>query len=218
VQSTELKQAIAQDWLVNNESQCISFESMQKDLQEDSFTEKYPIPYRLYRFLTDVENIIWQEADDRLRLQKICPLVRRLLNESEWILTSFALPDRETGWSVQMIYDEPDFALTVQTVAWSPQRVSSIHNHATWGIVALIDGEEKNTFWQRSPSAEYPDRLTKTGEHTLTSGDILCLMPEAIHQIEAIGDEPTISFNIYGITNYSQRFEFDIEQHTAKIF
>ena len=81
MQSTELKQAIAQDWLVNNESQCISFESMQKDLQEDSFTEKYPIPYRLYRFLTDVENIIWQEADDRLRLQKICPLVRRLLNE-----------------------------------------------------------------------------------------------------------------------------------------
>ena len=211
-------QAIAQDWLVTNESQCISLASMQKDLQENPFTKKYPIPYRLYRFLTDVENIIWQESNDRLRLQKICPLVRRLLNDSEWILTSFAMPDLETGWSVQMIYDEPDFALTVQTVAWSPQCVSSIHNHATWGIVALIDGEEKNTFWQRSPSAEFPDRIVKTGEHILTSGDILCLMPEAIHQVEAIGDEPTISFNIYGITDYSQRFEFDVEQHTAKIF
>lgn len=211
-------QAIAQDWLVTNESQCISFESMQKDLQEDSFTKKYPIPYRLYRFLTDVENIIWQESDDRLRLQKICPLVRRLLNESEWILTSFAMPDRETGWSVQIIYDEPDFALTLQTVAWSPQSISPVHNHATWGIVALIDGEEKNTFWKRSPSDEFPDRLVKTGEHTLTAGNILCLMPDAIHQIEAMGDEPTISFNIYGITNYSQRFEFDVQQHTAKIF
>jgi len=217
VQSTESKQAIAQDWLVTNASQCIPFVSLREDPQENSFT-KYPFPYRLYRFLSDVEDIIWQEPDDRLRLQKICPLVRRLLNDSEWILTSFGLPDRETGWSVQMIYDEPDFALTVQTVAWSPQRVSSIHNHATWGIVALIDGEEKNTFWQRSPSAEFPDRLVKTGEHTLTSGDILCLMPDAIHQIEAIGDEPTISFNLYGITNYSQRFEFDVEQHTAKNF
>jgi len=194
VQSTESKQAIAQNWLVTNESQCISLASMQKDLQENSFTKKYSVPYRLYRFLTDVENIIWQESDDRLRLQKICPLVRRLLNESEWILTSFAMPDRETGWSVQMIYDEPDFALTVQTVAWSPQRVSSIHNHATWGIVALIDGEEKNTFWQRSPIPDFPDRIVKTGEYILTSGDILCLMPEAIHQVEAIGDEPTISF------------------------
>lgn len=211
-------QAIAQDWLVTNESQCISLASLQADLQENSFTKKYSIPYRLYRFLTDVENIIWQEPDNCLRLQKICPLVRRLLNDSEWILTSFAMPDRETGWSVQMLYDEPDFALTVQTVAWAPQSISPIHNHATWGIVALIDGEEKNTFWQRSPSAEFPDRIFKTDEHTLTAGDILCLMPEAIHQIEAIGDEPTISFNVYGITDYSQRFEFDIEQHTARIF
>lgn len=207
-------QAIAQDWLVTNEGQCFPFADLQTDLQKDAFT----IPYRLYRFLTDVENILCQETDDRVRLQKICPLVRRLLNDSEWILTSFALPDRETGWSVQTLYDEPDFALTVQTVAWSPQSISPVHNHATWGIVALIDGEEKNTFWKRSPCAKSPDRLVQTGEHTLTSGDILCLMPDAIHQIEALGHEPTISFNIYGITNYSQRFEFDVEQHTAKKF
>ncbi|MCY7331296.1 MAG: hypothetical protein LH649_01265 [Pseudanabaena sp. CAN_BIN31] len=123
-----------QDWLVTNESQCIPLTVVSQDLQEDSCTQ----PYRLYRFLTDVEDILWQKTDDRLRLAKICPLVRRLLNSSEWILTSFGLPDRETGWSVQMLYDEPDFALTVQTVAWSPQSISPIHNHATWGIVAII--------------------------------------------------------------------------------
>jgi predicted metal-dependent enzyme (double-stranded beta helix superfamily) len=203
-----------QDWLVNNESQCLHLTTELNDLQEDSFTP----PYRLYRFLTDIEDIIWQEKDDRLRLQKICPLVRRLLNSSEWILTSFLLPDRETGWSVQMLYDEPDFALTVQTVAWSPQSISPIHNHGSWGIVALIDGAEKNTFWQRSPTPEFPDRIVKTGENILMAGDILCLMPNAIHQIEVIGDEPTISFNVYGITEYSKRFEFDLERRTAKVF
>jgi len=203
-----------QDWLVTNESQCIPLTVVSQDLQEDSRTQ----PYRLYRFLTDVEDILCQETDDLLRLAKICPLVRRLLNSSEWILTSFGLPDRETGWSVQMLYDEPDFALTVQTVAWSPQSISPIHNHATWGVVAIIDGEEKNTFWQRSPSPEFPDRIKKTEERVLTAGDILCLMPDAIHQIEAIGEEPTISFNIYGITDYSQRFEFDLDLMSRKIF
>ena len=73
------------------------------------------------------------ENDDRVRLQKICPLVRRLLNSSEWILSNFSLPDPETGWSVQLHYDEPDFPITVQTVAWSPQSVSPIHNHASVG-------------------------------------------------------------------------------------
>jgi len=210
----KIKQEITQDWLVTNESQCIPLTVASQDLQEDS----RPQPYRLYRFLTDVEDIIWEEQDDRLRLQKICPLVRRLLNSSEWILTSCGLPDLETGWSVQFLYDEPDFALTVQTVAWSPQSISPIHNHATWGIVAIIDGEEKNTFWQRSPSSKFPDRIEQIEEQILTAGDILCLMPDAIHQIEAIGKEPTISFNIYGITDYSKRFEFDLEKNIAELF
>jgi predicted metal-dependent enzyme (double-stranded beta helix superfamily) len=46
----------------------------------------------------------------------------------------------------------------------------------------------------------------------------LCFLPDAIHQIEAIGEEPTMSFNLYGETNYDQRFEFDVEKATAQIF
>ncbi len=207
----KIKQEINQDWLVTNESQCIPFTVVSQDFYENLQ------PYRLYRFLTDVEDIIWEEQDDRIRLEKICPLVRRLLNSSEW-LTTFGLPDRETGWSVQMLYDEPDFALTVQTVAWLPQNISPIHNHATWGIVAIIDGEEKNTFWQRSPSFKFPDCIEKVGEQIFRAGDILCLMPDAIHHIEAIGKEPTISFNIYGITDYSQRLEFDLDLMSRRNF
>jgi predicted metal-dependent enzyme (double-stranded beta helix superfamily) len=212
------------DWLVTNESQCILFEGRSQSIATQSYWSDKP--YRLHRFLTDIEDIIWHESDDRVRLQKICPLVRRLLHSSEWILSNFSLPDPETGWSVQLHYDEPDFPITVQTVAWSPQSISPIHNHGCWGIVAMLDGQEQNTFWKRSPTPEFPDspkerlrqRIEPTGSQLLTPGDILCLMPEAIHQIEAIGDEPTISFNVYGVTDYERRFEFDVAQHTAKIF
>jgi predicted metal-dependent enzyme (double-stranded beta helix superfamily) len=204
------------DWLVTNESQCRSLESRSQSIGTQSYwSEK---PYRLHRFLTDIEDIIWQESDDRVRLQKICPLVRRLLNSSDWILSNFSLPDPETGWSVQIHYDEPDFPLTVQTVVWSPQSVSPIHNHGCWGIVAMLDGQEQNNFYKRSPTPKFPDLIKQTGSQLLTPGDILCLMPNAIHQVEAIGDEPTISFNVYGVTAYEQRFEFNLEQHTAAIF
>jgi len=43
-------------------------------------------------------------------------------------------------------------------------------------------------------------------------------MPDAIHRVEALGDEPAISFNLYGETNYEQRFEFDPVNSTAKNF
>jgi predicted metal-dependent enzyme (double-stranded beta helix superfamily) len=175
-------------------------------------------PYRLYRFLTELEDVLNQTADDALRLQAFVPLVRKLLSHADWLQIIPLEPDPETGWAVSMLYDEPFFPLTIQLVAWAPGITSPIHNHATWGLVALLNGQEKNTIWQRSPTPEHPDRI-EVGDHCLlNSGDILCLMPDAIHQIEAIGDEPTISFNLYGETQYDRRLEFNPTQNTAKVF
>jgi len=175
-------------------------------------------PYRLYRFLTHLEDVLAQETDDALRLQQIIPLVRSLLTSSTWLQMEYQLPSPQTGWSVKMLYREPEFPLTVQMVSWLPGYRSTIHNHATWGVVALISGQEKNTFWRRSPIADHPDRIEPVGEQVLVPGDIVGFMPGAIHSVEALGDEPTISFNLYGVTDFSQRFEFDSINHTAKRF
>ncbi|WP_341734815.1 hypothetical protein [Microcoleus sp. EPA2] len=42
--------------------------------------------------------------------------------------------------------------------------------------------------------------------------------PDAIHSVEAVGDEPTVTFSIYGETHHSKRFEFDPATRTAKNF
>lgn len=186
--------------------------------EDTSQIENLTHPYRLYRFLTDLEDILEQISDDYLRLQAICPLVRKLLDSSPWVQIALLEPDSETGWAVQTLYDEPFFPLTVQLVAWAPGAVSPIHNHASWGLVALLGGQEKNTLWRRSPIPKFPDKIQTVGDILLAPGDILCLMPDAIHHVEALGDEPTISFNIYGETDYARRFEFDRVKGTAEIF
>jgi predicted metal-dependent enzyme (double-stranded beta helix superfamily) len=43
-------------------------------------------------------------------------------------------------------------------------------------------------------------------------------MPDAIHSVESIGNEATITFNLYGVTDFSRRYEFDRVNHTAKKF
>jgi predicted metal-dependent enzyme (double-stranded beta helix superfamily) len=175
-------------------------------------------PYRLYRFLTDLEDVLANISRDRDRLQAICPLVQRLLTSSYWLQVPEQPPDPDLGWSVQMLYDEPFFPLTVQLVTWLPGIASPIHNHGAWGLVALISGQEKNTFWRRSPTAKFPDKIEKVSDRIIHAGEIITLMPDAIHSIEALGDEPTISFNIYGETNYEQRFEFDLDTTSAQTF
>ncbi|MDY7012967.1 MAG: cupin, partial [Cyanobacteriota bacterium] len=170
-------------------------------------------PYRLYRFLSELDDILERVSDDVRRLQLIIPLVRRLLDESPWLQFNYDTPDSNSGWSVQMLYDEPEYPLTVQMVAWAPGQVSPIHNHATWGIVALLEGEEKNTLWRRTGDPQERDRLEWASDRILKPGDIMAFLPDTIHCVEALGQTPTVSFNLYGETDYDSRFTFDPNTH-----
>ncbi len=197
-----------QNYFVSDQGQCELWESQMEVPSSHR-------PYRLYRFLTDVEDLLDQDMEGRSRLRLICNLVRHLLSDSTWLYFPLQ-PDPEAGWAVTMLYDEPTFPLTVQLVAWAPGIVSPIHNHGSWGVVALLSGQENNTLWRRSPDSS--TRLEKVSDLTLVPGDIITFSPDAIHHVEPLGDEVAISFNLYGETNYTQRFEFDTTNHTALNF
>jgi predicted metal-dependent enzyme (double-stranded beta helix superfamily) len=202
---------IDQNWLVTEDGSCVTLIPKSRS----SFGDR---PYRLYRFLTDLEDVLATIPEIEEQLQTICSLVRQLLRSAEWLPLVALPPDPVQGWSVLMLYDEPDFPLTVQLVAWSPGIISPIHNHAAWGIVALLSGMEKNRFWRRSPTVDFPDQIEAMGDRTLLPGEMISFLPDAIHSVEAIGPEPTISFNVYGKTDYTKRFEFDPNNHTATLF
>lgn len=200
----------SQNWLLMEDGNCVAL-----PLDELELPEK---PYRLYRFLTELEDILDTVEDDCDRIRVIAPLVRKLLTSSYWLQMAYTDPPVDPGWSVQFLYEEYEFPLTVQMVAWLPGHVSPIHNHGTWGIVAVVSGQEKNRFWRRSPAAEHPDQIEYIGERVLVAGDIIGFLPHAIHSVEPLGDEPAITLNLYGVTDYCQRFEFDLVTQSARNF
>ncbi|MGD1861477.1 MAG: cupin [Leptolyngbyaceae cyanobacterium] len=174
--------------------------------------------YRLYRFLTELEDVLTAESDNSKRLAAIAPMVRKLLISSYWLQMEYKEPDPKTGWGVHFLYREYQFPLTVQMVAWSPGSKSTIHNHATWGLVAMLGGHETNRIWRRTPTADQPHQIELVEEVTLAPGDIITFTPGAIHQVEPSTDEPTISFNLYGVTDKQQRYVFNPEKKTAALF
>ncbi|NJL87997.1 MAG: cupin [Leptolyngbyaceae cyanobacterium SM1_1_3] len=198
-----------QAWVALETGQCESLDSLVFEQPDQT--------YRLYRFLTELEDILAAVPDDYERIRAIAPLVQKLLVSSYWLQMEYHKPS-EQGWAVNFLYREHQFPLTVQMVTWAPKQQSTIHNHATWGIVAMIGGQEKNTLWQRCPSEQQPDKIQLTEERVLQPGDIMAFMPGAIHCVEPVGDEMTVSFNLYGVTDYSQRYQFDPLTQTAKKF
>lgn len=179
-------------------------------------------PYRFHRFLTEVEDVLRDLEGDIIgechRLPEIRRLVRKLITNSYWIKTQSLEPDPNTGISVVVLYDEIGYPLTVQVVTFAPGTRSTVHNHGTWGIVAVLQGEEKNTFWRRVSHPEFPQKLEVSHEMLLHPGDIISFTPDAIHCVEAMGETPTVTFNLYGETDRDRRLEYDILRQTAKKF
>lgn len=196
------------DWFVNGDGE---YQVCKTARDWDLLRENY----RLYRFLTELEDVLNGVEDESIRLPEIRMLVRRLLVNSYWVQNQY-LDTSSHGTSVLSLYDELGFPLTIQTVTFLPGTKSNIHNHGTWGIVGILKGQEKNTIWKRNPSEELQGRVEQTGELMLFPGDIISFTPDAIHCVEAVGDEPTVTFNLYGETDPNQRFEFDVVKHVAK--
>lgn len=203
------------DWLVKEDGICRLCQSVR---EWDLLVEEY----RLYRFLTEAEDLmrlgVAEEIDEESFLSRLRMLVRKLILNCYTIKTRLPEPNHNTGVSVVMLYDEVGFPMTIQTEMSLPGTISQIHNHGTWGVVMVLQGKQKNTFWKRSPTEELPDRIERVGERIIESGDIISFTSEAIHSIEAIEGESTITFNLYGETHASKRYQFDLGQQTAKHF
>lgn len=202
---------MSQDWNVTAEGQCRPCPTPREwDLLET--------PYRFHRFLTQVEDALKQAITDHQCecLPDIRRLVRKLVLNSYWLQTQRPEPDSKTASAFLNLYDEIGYPLTVQIETLVPGAESSVHNHGTWGVVAVLQGQEKNTLWQRTPDPILPDKIKWVAERTLAYGDVISFVPEAIHRIQAVGKEPLVTFNLYGETESKQRFEFDPTTHQAK--
>ena len=203
------------DWLVKEDGICRLCQSVR---EWDLLAEEY----RLYRFLTEVEDIMRLAAaegiDEESSLSGLRMLVRKLLLNCYTVKTRLPEPNENTGVSVVVLHEEVGFPMTIQTEMNLPGTTAPIHNHGTWGVVMVLQGKMKNIFWKRAPTTEFPGKIERIGERIIESGDIISFTTEAIHSTEAVGDEPTITFNLYGETHGGKRYQFDFEKQTAKHF
>lgn len=200
----------SRDWLVTDNGECQAC-ILSRDVKWSANT------YRLYRFLTDIEDIIFTVKENRRRLEMIRPLVRRLVTSSYWLQAEFLEPSSDTGFSVFKLYDEPQLGISVEVVSAVGGVISPIHNQGTWGAVLLLQGSCKYTFWQRTGDKDFPHKIKRLSKKILAAGDLISFMPDAIHRVEALGDEVTVTFCVYG-SQEMQRFEFDPLLHTAEPF
>jgi len=157
-------------------------------------------PYDVAAFVRDLRRVAAAHDDDRALLPEVAPLVKKLATSPGWVRPEFYELDDAQGMGITVLHEEPDHTLLVETVAWAPGRGVLPHDHRTWGVVAGIDGKERNVLWKRA------DDGTRTGyaelgvhrETTVGAGDVIAFLGDDIHSVHNDGARTTLSLHVYG--------------------
>jgi len=98
----------------------------------------------------------------------------------------------QVGWS-QLLHSEP--GLTVLHTVVNPGFVSPPHDHRTWAVIGVYDGQEDNTFYRLVYGSR---RIEQAGSRNLRKGEVLTLETEAIHKIANPLNNKLIALHVYG--------------------
>ena len=173
--------------------------------------------YGVPDFVRDLRAAAANSADPAAIMERVTPLARRLALAREWLEPRHYTVDDVQGFGLHVLHEDPDHSLLVFVAAWGPGRGVAPHNHGTWAVVAGVDGDERNTFWQREDDGSRPGyaKLRKVREQVFGPGDVFAMPAGTIHSVVNDTAQVTVSLHVYGFNlNLTRRSQFDPDRET----
>lgn len=169
--------------------------------------------YNVADYVTDLRDIVRKTSDDAEIISRVRPLAKKLaLNREAWIRPEHFEVKDERGSSLYVLHEEPDHTLMVFAACFRPGRVTPVHDHGTWAVVAGVAGEERNTIYSRVDDGSTPGygKLEKRGDKVFRAGDVLGMPSGVFHTVSNETAENSVSLHTYGVnTNFTVRCQID---------
>lgn len=169
--------------------------------------------YSIAALVSDLKAICAEVRGEREILSAVRPLARKAALSSEtWLEDRMREVNSEQGFGVTLLHEEPDHSIAILAVSWGPQKGTPPHDHGTWAVVAGVEGEEINEFFERPSGNAAGERapLRRIGKKVCAVGEVVAMPGDMIHGVYNGTDRVTVSLHVYGKNiNYTGRSQFD---------
>jgi predicted metal-dependent enzyme (double-stranded beta helix superfamily) len=165
------------------------------------------------RFHHRVRTLLEHDSDTQRCADGVARHLQALLDEG----LTLDPEHREPGANeprAHLVYVAPERNYSVVAFVWKPGQETSIHDHACWCVVGVVEGvEEETRYLLKSDGRER--WLEPRGSERVETGHVCTLVPpeEDIHQVRNIGRGLAISLHVYGTdigvrgTSINHRFD-----------
>ena len=158
------------------------------------------MPATLRSFIEEMEKTVRSSGTESEVLRKARPLMAKLL-ASPGSVPDGAFAPRKDRFAMNLIYMPKDRLFSVNGAVWLPGQTTPIHDHLTWAMVGLFEGEERESIYRRTDDRANPRlaRLELATERINAPGHITTLGEAGIHRIDNVTSSPSRSIHVYGI-------------------
>ena len=155
--------------------------------------------------LDEIRRIAAGTTLDRATLAVITARLERLATQKALFTRADFPPPAETaGVGASTRYrlnaEDGDDGIALYLNSINPGKTTIPHNHTTWAVIVAIEGQEENRIYRRTDDGSDPAvaRLALAHELTVQPGTSVAFLPDDIHSIHVVGDQPTLHFHLYG--------------------
>lgn len=132
------------------------------------------------------------------------PLMHRMVADSDDLLTAEDLQCSNEHYSRNLIYAEPDNSMSLYAMVWQPGQWTPVHDHGSWGLVAVLHGAFHERAYLCVDGQERQDSgiiLRRGGTCILAKGTVTTFVPDPDHIHRAGVPKPgerTVTLHLYG--------------------
>ncbi len=155
--------------------------------------------YVLQDFIQDVDGIIREYSSESEILLHLKPALERLVS-SPASVPAKAFTPRKDRFAMNLLQMPTDEAYSIIGGVWHPGQTTPIHDHLTWALIGVYEGEEREALFRRTDDGSNPKlaKIQQVSERVNKKGHVTVLGHSGIHRVDNISLKPTTSVHVYG--------------------
>ena len=150
---------------------------------------------KLAEFIEIVDELVKQNGPEEVLTQKVAEHMKELIQDESVFPDAYKQPNPDK-YTLYPVYVAPDNSFSIASAVWDVGQSTPIHDHGTWGVIGLIQGEEDEIHYE-IPSGSAPKKIM---ERKLQQGDVAvcCTSDQDVHEVACASNVPTVGIHVYG--------------------
>jgi len=155
--------------------------------------------YTLQEFIKDVDHVVREYSSESEVLLHLKPALEKLVG-SLGSVPAKAFTPRRDRFAMNLLKMPQDEAYSIIGGVWHPGQTTPIHDHLTWALIGVYEGEEREALFRRTDDGSNPKlaKIQQVSERVNKKGHVTVLGHSGIHRVDNISLKPTTSVHIYG--------------------